>query len=80
MAAEYNFTRGPHPTISGAWDIDNPDRANSLAKEIEAQFAGKMFTVKMDGTSVTVCFDTSLTGPQVTALEGLVADHKANNP
>jgi hypothetical protein len=77
MHLEYHFARDRHSSGFG-FDIDNPDRPKTLAKEIEAALPGLSFQVSMSKTNCCVLFDEQLTLNQRETLESTVNNHKRN--
>lgn len=73
---DYQYTRELLP--SGEWDINHPDRATTLADDVETALPGKTLYVRCRNGFATVIFENPLTAPEETTLDTTVANHKAN--
>jgi len=77
----YNYTRN---LVNGKWDIDNKDRVDGggnqiyLANEVETALPGKKFQLHCHHGNAKFDFESELTVPEKTTLDGVVADHQNN--
>ncbi len=73
--AEYLYTR---EVTLGVYNVNNPARADYLAKEVEVALPGKVFILRCNAGEVKFIFDDTLTAGEQTTLSNAVDAHKNN--